>query len=89
MAGRNDQITFFLGPKAAPPAPLLISSLPRRGGMRLMMRPRELAQRGLFPANLPEVVQRSAWLWLSAEPFAGRGFDSPLSQVQGSLVLRP
>ena len=89
VAGRNDQITFFLGPKAAPPAPLLISSLPRRGGMRLMMRPQELAQRGLFPANLPEVVQRSAWLWMSAEPFAGLGFDSPLSQVQGSLVLRP
>jgi hypothetical protein len=85
----SDQITFFLGPKAAQPAPLRGSDLPLRGGMRLMVRPRDLALRGLLPPELPEVVKRSAWLWLLTEPSPGFGRDAPLSQVQGSLLLRP
>jgi hypothetical protein len=89
LAGRNDQITFFLGPKAAQPGPLLVSTLPSRGGMRLQARPRELALRGLLPEALPEVVKRGSWLWWSTEPFPGFGRDGPLSQVQGSLSLRP
>jgi hypothetical protein len=89
MGGANDQITFFLGPKAATPAPLLVSNLPQRGGMRLMVRPQELALRGLLPEELPEVVKRSAWLWVSSEPWPGFQRDAPLSQLQGSLLLRP
>lgn len=89
LGGVNDQITFFLGPKAATPAPLLLSNLPERGGMRLMVRPQELALRGLLPEALPEVVKRSAWLWVSSEPFPGVQREAPLSQLQGSLVLRP
>jgi hypothetical protein len=57
--------------------------------MRLMVRPRELALRGLLPEELPEVVRRGTWLWWSTEPFPGFGGDAPLSQVQGSLSLRP
>ena len=89
LGGANDQITFFLGPKAATPAPLLVSNLPQRGGMRLMVRPQELALRGLLPEELPEVVKRSAWLWVSSEPWPGFQRDAPLSQLQGSLLLRP
>ena len=89
LGGRNDQITFFLGPKAAQPTPLLVSNVPERGGMRLVVRPRELALRGLLPAELPELVKRSTWLWWSTEPFPGFKGDAPLSQVQGSLSLRP
>lgn len=89
LGGANDQITFFLGPKAAQPPPLLVSDLPERGGMRLTLRPRDLAQRGLLPEELPEVVKRSAWLWVSSEPFAGLGREAPLSQLQGRLSLRP
>ena len=89
LGGRNDQITFFLGPKAAQPTPLLVSNVPERGGMRLVVRPRELALRGLLPAELPEVVKRGTWLWWSTEPFPGFKGDAPLSQVQGSLSLRP
>ncbi|MFN9644599.1 MAG: hypothetical protein ACK6BG_05635 [Cyanobacteriota bacterium] len=87
--GRLDQITFFLGPNAAQPDPLRLSSLPPRGGMRLMARPQELALRGLLPRDLPEVVQRSQWLWWSSEPSPGFGRNAPLSQLQGSLSLRP
>lgn len=89
VGGANDQITFFLGPKAAQPPPLLVSNLPDRGGMRLSLRPQDLAQRGLLPEELPELVKRSAWLWVSSEPFAGFGREAPLSQLQGSLLLRP
>ena len=89
VGGVNDQISFFLGPKTAQPAPLLVSNLPERGGMRLMARPRELALRGLLPEALPEVVKRGSWLWWSAEPLSGFGSDAPLSQLQGSLSLRP
>ena len=84
-----DQITFFLGPQAARADSLRLSSLPPRGGMRLMARPRELALRGLLPPDLPEVVQRSSWLWWSSEPYPGFGRNAPLSQLQGSLSLRP
>lgn len=87
--GGSGQITFFLGPKAAPPARLLLANLPQRGGMRLLARPRDLARRGLLPPGLPEVVQRSQWIFWSTEPFPGAGPDSPLSQLQGRLVLRP
>ena len=89
LAGANDQITFFLGPKATTPAPLLVSNLPQRGGLRLMVRPQELALRGLLPEELPAVVKRSAWLWVRSEPFPGFQRDAPLSQLQGSLLLRP
>ncbi|MEB3318626.1 MAG: hypothetical protein VKO39_10880 [Cyanobacteriota bacterium] len=88
-AGDNDQISFFLGPQAAQPAPVQVSELPKQGGMRLLARPRELALRGLLPEPLPEVVKRSTWLWWSADPLPGLGPDAPLSQLQGSLSLRP
>lgn len=88
-AGGIDRITFFLGPKLPSPDPAQLSALPPRGGMRLMARPRELALRGLLPPELPEVVQRSSWLWWSTEPYPGFGRDAPLSQLQGGLSLRP
>jgi hypothetical protein len=87
--GRMEQITFFLGPKAGQPDALRLSNLPRGGGMRLMARPQELALRGLLPPDLPEVVQRSHWLWWTSEPYPGFGRNAPLSQLQGSLSLRP
>jgi hypothetical protein len=89
MADGNDQIAFFLGPKPPPPAPLLLADLPPRGGMRLTARPRDLALLGLLPPGLPEVVQRSRWLWWVGEPSPGFGSDGPVSQLQGGLLLRP
>jgi hypothetical protein len=89
MADGTTQISFFLGPKATQAPPLLLSTLPPRGGMRLTARPRELALRGLLPAGLPEVVQRSRWLWWQGEPFPGFGPEAPLSQLQGGVLLRP
>ncbi|MEB3333969.1 MAG: hypothetical protein VKP70_03185 [Cyanobacteriota bacterium] len=87
--GQPEQITFFLGPKPALAAAVPATPLPAGDAMRLLARPRELALRGLLPQDLPEVVKRSAWLWVSAEPMAGGQRDSPLSQLQGSLGLRP
>jgi hypothetical protein len=87
--GQAAEITLFLGPKVASPEPLRLSTLPARGGMRLMARPQELALRGLLPPELPEVVRRSSWLWWSTEPYPGLGRDTPLSRLQGSLTLRP
>jgi hypothetical protein len=89
MDGGIDQITFFLGPKAEPPTPLLLSTLPPRGGVRLTARPRELALRGLLPPGMPEVVQRSGWVWWVGEPLPGFAADAPLSQLQGGLSLQP
>ncbi len=89
LAAGSSQITFFLGTSPGQPKSLLLSALPPRGGIRLTARPRELAQRGLLPPALPEVVQRSRWLWWQGEPFPGFGPDAPLSQLQGRLSLRP
>lgn len=89
LAGRNEQITLFLGSKPGQATPPLATSLPAGGGMRLLARPRELALRSLLPPDLPEVVKRSGWLWVSAEPVPGLGRDAPLSWLQGRLVLRP
>ncbi len=83
------QITFFLGPTVAPPAPLRRADLPTMGGMELLVRPRELALRGLLPSELPEVVKRSTWLWVTSRPVPSLGPEAPLSQLQGSLELRP
>jgi hypothetical protein len=87
--GQGDQLTFFLGPKPAQSPPLPPAAQATDGTMRLMARPRELALRGLLPPDLPEVVKRSAWLWVSVEPMAGRERDGSLSQLRGRLVLRP
>lgn len=85
--GSNDQITLFLGPQ---PARLeRVVSMGQSNGMLLMARPQKLAELGLLPPDLPEVVKRSAWLWFATEPMPGLGRESPLSQLQGTLVLRP
>jgi len=89
MADGSPLITFFLGPKATQPTPLLLSALPPGGGIRLTARPRELALRGLLPPALPEVVRRSRWIWWQGEPFPGFGVDAPLSQLQGGVTLNP
>jgi hypothetical protein len=83
-------INLFLGPQP----PEMVRFQPRVGnpkpaGMVLLARPRELAERGLLPPDLPEVVKRSSWLWVNADPFPGFSQPGPLSQLQGSLTLRP
>lgn len=89
LPGGKDQITLVLGPRPTELAPLEPGTLPAKGAMRMMVRPRELAQRGLLPAELPEVVQRSAWLWVTSEPLAGKGVDAAVSLLRGKLSLRP
>lgn len=87
--GQQEQITLFLGPPSNPPADLIETAPLLRRGMVLLARPQQLAQRGLLPPNLPEVVRRSAWLSMTAEPLAGVGQNAPLNRLQGALRLRP
>lgn len=85
----NDQITLFLGPQ---PSQLVPWPGPDRSGneaLLLMARPKALAELGLLPPDLPEVVRRSTTLWISAGPFPGYGQAAPLSQLLGSLELQP
>jgi hypothetical protein len=55
----------------------------------LVARPRTLADLGLLPPDLPEVVRRSSSLWISAGPFPGYGQRAPLSRLLGSLEIQP
>jgi hypothetical protein len=83
-----DQITLFLGPRPLQLQPWAGPDPAEKGGMVLMARPRALAELGLLPPDLPEVVRRSTSLWISAGPFPGYGQAAPLSQLQGSLELQ-
>jgi len=87
--GGTNGITLFLGPQPTGTPGFQPQVLPKGTGMVLRARPRDLAERGLLPPDLPEVVRRSTWIGLSSEPFAGYGVPAPLSQLQGSLTLRP
>lgn len=87
--GGTSGITLFLGPQPYGTAGFQPPALPGRTGMVLRARPRDLAERGLLPPDLPEVVRRSTWIGLASEPFPGYGISAPLSQLQGSLTLRP
>lgn len=85
----SNQITLFLGPQ---PSQLLPWPGPGPAGkdeLLLVARPRALADLGLLPPDLPEVVRRSTSLWISAGPLPGFGKGAPLSQLLGSLDLQP
>jgi hypothetical protein len=85
----SNQITLFLGPQ---PSQLLPWPGPAPAGkdeLLLLARPRALADLGLLPPDLPEVVRRSTSLWIIAAPFPGYGKGAPLSQLLGSLDLQP
>jgi hypothetical protein len=84
---RNKEITLFLGPPPPPENPP--SALAAGQGMVLMAHPSQLAERGLLPPELPEVVQRSSWLWMRSDPLQGFGAASPLSRLEGGLLLGP
>ncbi|MFM9047083.1 MAG: hypothetical protein ACKOOH_05420 [Cyanobium sp.] len=83
------QLTLFLGPQPSQLNPLQVPAQGERGSLQLQARPRALADLGLLPPDLPEVVKRSASLWVNARPFPGAGKAAPLSQLEGSLVLQP
>jgi hypothetical protein len=85
----NDQITLFLGPQPSALVPWPGPDPAVKEGLLLMARPQALSDLGLLPPDLPEVVRRSASLWISAGPFPGYGREAPLSQLQGSLELQP
>jgi len=85
----GDQITLFLGPPPSVPTRFVPSPVVNKGGMLLLARPQQLEDRGLLPGALPQVVKRSDWLWMAAEPFPGLGPEAPLNQLQGTLRLRP
>ena len=89
LQGGTNGITLFLGPYPNGSAGFQPPVLPARTSMVLRARPRDLAERGLLPPDLPEVVRRSTWIGLSSEPFPGYRSPAPLSQLQGSLTLRP
>jgi hypothetical protein len=85
----NDQITLFLGPQPSALVPWLGPDPAVKEGLLMLARPRALSDLGLLPPDLPEVVRRSASLWISAGPLPGYGREAPLSQLQGSLKLQP
>jgi hypothetical protein len=87
--GRQDQITLFLGPPPPQEQPFPMSRVMTEGGMTLTVHPQALALRGLLPPELPEVVKRSRWLWVSSAPSPGYRQDPAVSQLQGMLLLRP
>lgn len=82
------QLLLFLGPRPTPPVPYVPSTI-ETVGMVLRARPTALAERGLLPPDLPEVVKRSNWLWFTSAPVPGFGRTAALSRLQGSLVLLP
>lgn len=88
-AGLQDQLTLFLGPQPVQVEPFRASRVMAEGGMSLLARPQELALRGLLPPDLPEVVKRSRWVWLTRTPSPGFRLDAAVSQLQGMLLLRP
>ena len=88
QSGTNS-LTLFLGPQPLAKDSSHPTALPPGATMVMRARPRDLAQRELLPADLPEVVKRSTWLWFTSEPFPGFSQAAPLSQLQGRLVLRP
>ena len=91
LAGKakgNDQITLFLGPLPSRLEPWPGPDPSGKEALLLLARPRGLAELGLLPPDLPEVVRRSTSLWISAGPFPGYGPAAPLSQLRGSLELQ-
>lgn len=92
-AGQNqrgeEQITLFLGPQPSQLVPWQGGTSGGKEDLLLVARPNALADLGLLPPDLPEVVRRSTSLWVSADPFPGYGQGAPLSQLQGSLELQP
>lgn len=85
----NDQITLFLGPQPAEIGQAAPFSPVSGDGMVLMTRPQKLAELNLLPGELPEVVRRSRWIWFATKPWPGLGREAPVSQLQGTLLLRP
>lgn len=89
IPGTPGQIHLFLGGQSPSPTDGPTRELQDSAGMVLLARPRDLAERGLLPPELPEVVQRSRWLWVTAAPPATMGKIAPVSQLEGALLLRP
>lgn len=85
----TDQITLFLGPQPSGLQPWAGPEAAGKGGLVMMARPKALADLGLLPPDLPEVVRRSSSLWIQAGPFPGYGQGAPLSRLQGSLEIQP
>jgi hypothetical protein len=83
----SKQLLLFLGPRPTPPVPYVPFTSEIVGMVRA--RPTALAERGLLPPDLPEVVKRSKWLWFTSAPVPGFGRTAALSRLQGSLVLLP
>lgn len=78
--GRPSQLVLFLGPLPQGSLPPAAQPLPR--GLVLRLRPRSMAEAGLLPASLPQLVSQAQQLQVRATGAAG-----PLSRLWGRLRL--
>jgi hypothetical protein len=86
----TSQLVLFLG--ASPTPPLALTPLGESTGtslMRLRLRPRQLAERGLLPPLLPELVVRAGQLQVQASGRQGKESEAAFSLLTGQLQVGP
>ena len=86
----SSNLVLFVG--APPTAAVALPPLGERPGTTLMLlrlRPRPLAERGLLPAQLPELVRQARQLQVHALARQGRGSEAAFSLLTGQLQVGP
>ncbi|MEB3361122.1 MAG: hypothetical protein VKI42_03235 [Synechococcaceae cyanobacterium] len=86
----SSNLVLFLG--ASPTPPVALTPLGERPGTTLMLlrlRPRQLAERGLLPAQLPELVRQAWQLQAHGLSRQGKGGDAAFSLLTGQLQVGP
>jgi hypothetical protein len=86
----SSHVVLFLG--ASPTTPLALNPLGESPGTSLMLlrlRPSQLAERGLLPPLLPELVLRAGQLQVQASGSQGKGSEAAFSLLTGQLQVEP
>jgi hypothetical protein len=86
----SSQLMLYLG--SPPTTAMALAPLGERPGADLLLlraRPRPLAERGLLPALLPELVQQAGQLQIQASGRQGKGSEAAFSLLTGQLQVPP
>ncbi|MFN6134636.1 MAG: hypothetical protein ACK46L_17340 [Synechococcaceae cyanobacterium] len=86
----SSQLMLYLG--SPPTTAMALAPLGERPGADLLLlraRPRPLAERGLLPALLPELVQQAGQLQIQASGRQGKGSEAAFSLLTGQLQMEP
>ncbi|MEB3167404.1 MAG: hypothetical protein VKK97_01585 [Synechococcaceae cyanobacterium] len=86
-AGSSNLVLFVGAAPAPPPALERLGERPGTSLMRLRLQPRALAELGLLPDQLPELVRRAGQLQMQATARLGRGSEAAFSQLTGQLQV--